>query len=54
MFGNHGPGVTIDIPYDVNADGQRFLINEQLGTNDATPQSPSLTVVLNWTAGSSP
>jgi eukaryotic-like serine/threonine-protein kinase len=40
-------GSTIDIPYDVSADGQRFLLNERL-----TPagQGAPITVVLNWTA----
>ena len=32
--------------YDVSADGQRFLVNTDVG--EAT--SPPLTVVLNWTA----
>jgi dipeptidyl aminopeptidase/acylaminoacyl peptidase len=33
--------------YDVSADGQRFLVNTDVG--EAT--SPPLTVILNWTAG---
>ena len=32
--------------YDVSADGQRFLVNTDVG--EVT--SPPLTVVLNWTA----
>ena len=34
-------------PYDVSADGQRFLINTAPRQEAATP----ITVVLNWTAG---
>jgi hypothetical protein len=34
-------------PYDVSADGQRFLIN----TVPQQPSSSPITVVLNWTAG---
>jgi Tol biopolymer transport system component len=33
--------------YDVSADGQRFLVNTDVGE----PTSPPLTVALNWTAG---
>ncbi len=46
LIANHR-GSTIDIPYDVSADGQRFLVNERL-----TPagQGAPITVVLNWTA----
>ena len=34
-------------PYDVSADGQRFLIN----TAPEQAVSAPITVVLNWTAG---
>jgi len=34
-------------PYDVSADGQRFLIN----TLPALTNTPPFTVVFNWTAG---
>ncbi|HEY4579582.1 MAG TPA: hypothetical protein VIG89_00985, partial [Candidatus Acidoferrales bacterium] len=34
-------------PYDVSADGQRFLINTLPGQATSSP----VTVVLNWTAG---
>jgi Tol biopolymer transport system component/tRNA A-37 threonylcarbamoyl transferase component Bud32 len=34
--------------YDVSSDGQRFIVNERIGTPSQTPQ---LTVVLNWSAG---
>ncbi len=46
LIQNHR-GSTIDIPYDVSADGQRFLLNERL-----TPagQGAPITVVQNWTA----
>jgi hypothetical protein len=48
MFGNHNRvGGQLDMPYDVSADGQRFLINERLvAANQNTP----ITVVLNWAA----
>jgi eukaryotic-like serine/threonine-protein kinase len=48
IFGSHGGGgSTIDMPYDVAADSQRFLINERVGpSNQDTP----ITVVLNWAA----
>ena len=47
MFGDHAAG-GFELPYDVTADGQRFILNERL-----TPanQGAPLTVVLNWTAG---
>jgi serine/threonine protein kinase len=35
-------------PYDVSADGQRFLINSQIEQLDAPP----ITVIVNWTASS--
>jgi serine/threonine protein kinase len=46
LIANHR-GSTIDIPYDVSADAERFLLNERL-----TPagQGNPITVVLNWTA----
>jgi eukaryotic-like serine/threonine-protein kinase len=48
MFGNHNRvGGQLDMPYEVSADGQRFLINERLvAANQNTP----ITVVLNWAA----
>ena len=39
-------GVTRN-PYDVTADGRRFLVNRAAGESAATP----ITVVLNWTSG---
>jgi Tol biopolymer transport system component len=39
------PGLGIE--YDVTADGQRFLMNAQVGEAKETPVS----VILNWTAG---
>ena len=36
-----------DWPYDVSADGQRFLVNTLIVQSTSTP----LTVVVNWTAG---
>jgi Tol biopolymer transport system component len=44
VLGNHR-GSTLDIPYDVSRDGQRFLVNERVGTTQNTP----ITVVLHWT-----
>jgi hypothetical protein len=43
------PGILQDsiAPYDVTADGQRFLINAVVETE---PNAP-LTVVINWAAG---
>jgi hypothetical protein len=35
-------------PYDVTADGQRFLVSLPL---DDTGAAPPITVVLNWNAG---
>jgi hypothetical protein len=35
------------MPYQVSADGQRFLINERLV---ATSQNTPITVMLNWAA----
>ncbi len=37
---------TIGVPYDVSADGQRFVI----ATLQSEEVSPPLTLVLNWTA----
>ena len=34
-------------PYDVSADGQRFLISTLSGQTTSAP----ITIVLNWTAG---
>jgi Tol biopolymer transport system component len=36
-----------DWPYDVSADGQRFVVNSRIEQSTSTP----LTVVVNWTAG---
>jgi hypothetical protein len=36
-----------DWPYDVSADGQRFLVNTLIVQSTSTP----LRVVVNWTAG---
>jgi Tol biopolymer transport system component len=48
IFGSHGGGgSTIDMPYDVAADSQRFLINERVGPSS---QDTPITVVLNWAA----
>jgi hypothetical protein len=46
MLANHR-GSTLDHPFDVSADGRRFLINERL--SGASPNVP-ITVVLNWPA----
>ena len=45
-----GPGTVTGFraQYDVNAKGQRFLLNVPV---DETPAFPAITVVLNWTAG---
>lgn len=37
----------LGIPYDVTADGQRFLINAAIDESRASP----ITVITNWTAG---
>jgi hypothetical protein len=37
----------VGTPYDVSADGQRFLIN----TPKEEPSAVPITVVVNWTAG---
>ena len=42
------PGDSITFPYDVTADGQRFLV---VRPANAQPGSEPLTVVLNWRAG---
>ena len=42
------PMVTLgDYPYDVSADGQRFLVN----TLVEETTSSAITLVVNWTAG---
>jgi serine/threonine protein kinase len=46
LFGDHAAGGS-EYPYDVTADGQRFIVNERL--NPAVQTAP-LTVVLNWQA----
>jgi hypothetical protein len=46
LFGDHSAGGS-EYPYDVTADGQRFIVNERL--TPAT-QTALLTVVLNWQA----
>jgi hypothetical protein len=44
----HTPPVgAVNYPYDVTADGQRFLVNTLPQQVVSTP----MTVVLNWTAG---
>jgi hypothetical protein len=45
VLGDHAGS---NYPYDVSANGQRFIVNERL-----TPvaQGAALTVVLNWAAG---
>jgi hypothetical protein len=45
-IGELGRGFTRN-PYDVTADGRRFLVNRAFGASVATP----ITVVLNWTHG---
>src|SRR5262249_104764 len=47
QLGQHNPFNTwasIDMPYDVSADGQRFLINEHHEPDKRTPT----TVIVNW------
>jgi Tol biopolymer transport system component len=44
ILANHR-GSALDIPYDVTADGQRFIVNERL--SNSVQQFP-LTVVVNW------
>ena len=46
MLSNHR-GSNLDLPYDVTADGQRFVVNERIA--QATPPSP-IVVVVNWTS----
>jgi len=47
LLANHR-GSTLDMPYDVTRDGQRFIVNERLSTTTAQ-QSP-ISVIENWTA----
>jgi hypothetical protein len=48
LFDMHTPPVgAVNYPYDVTADGQRFLVNTLPQQVVSTP----MTVVLNWTAG---
>ena len=35
------------VPYDVSADGQKFLVNAAMDESRASP----ITVITNWTAG---
>ena len=44
LFAIHPP-LQPGYPYDVTADGQRFLANTDVGT------APPLTVVTNWKSG---
>ncbi len=37
----------LGIPYDVTADGQRFLVNVAMDESRASP----ITIITNWTAG---
>ena len=37
----------LGIPYDVTADGQRFLVNAAADVSKSSP----ITVITNWTAG---
>jgi eukaryotic-like serine/threonine-protein kinase len=46
IFSGHR-GSTLDMPYDVTADGQRFIVNERVAP--AAQQSP-ISVVVNWTS----
>jgi eukaryotic-like serine/threonine-protein kinase len=46
IFAGHR-GSNLDMPYDVTADGQRFIVNERVAP--AAQQSP-IAVVVNWTA----
>ena len=41
-----GPGTNY-APYDVSADGQRFILAEPVGAGGEAPE-PSIRVVLNW------
>jgi hypothetical protein len=53
MLGNHSQGFPLlDMPYDVSADSQRFLINERIGPprDESVAEPPAITVVLNWDA----
>ena len=49
LFATHPrPMVTLgDYPYDVSADGQRFLVNTVVDETAST----AITLVVNWTAG---
>jgi Tol biopolymer transport system component len=42
-------GNALTIPYDVSADGQRFLVSAPLTATQAPTQTP-ITVITNWTA----
>ena len=46
LFEANGRAIT-SWPYDVSADGQRFLVNTRVGQPDPEP----ITVVVNWVAG---
>jgi eukaryotic-like serine/threonine-protein kinase len=45
VLSSHSTGAPLDIPYDVTADGQRFLFTERLRTG---AEHIAITVVLNW------
>jgi hypothetical protein len=46
LFQTRVSGTALGAPYDVSADGQRFLVN--VADEDPTPEP--ITVVVNWTA----
>jgi hypothetical protein len=46
ILANHR-GSGLDLPYDVTADGQRFIVNERVA---AGPQQSPIAVVVNWTS----
>jgi hypothetical protein len=46
--GDYNPTIAPGFPYDVSADGQRFLINTAL---QQTTSAPPITLVVNWPAG---
>jgi serine/threonine protein kinase/Tol biopolymer transport system component len=46
LFGSHGAGGSAYMPYDVSADGQRFVVIEAA----TAAQEPPIVVDLNWTS----
>ncbi len=46
IFSGHR-GSNLDMPYDVTADGQRFIVNERVAP---TAQQSPISVVVNWTS----